>query len=232
MITAKILHQIAHRTHVHNVFNDFLQMCVSAFCFGKDEENYNECAKRYDKEQIKLFGDALGALMLDYTDKVDTSGSWDDVIGSLYEELELSNPRTGQFFTPKSICDLMAKMTDSGLKEGTVNDPSSGSSRNLVAHSRLNINNRYNFTYIAQDLDVRCCLMSVINMVIFGMKGYVIHCDTIQMKAYKGWRIFLPETGFGVVPLTEYQCMQILTDQSEIKEEEKIEFTNQQLSLF
>jgi type I restriction-modification system DNA methylase subunit len=228
MKTTSILQQISNQMHIHNVFDDFLNMTVSAFSMNRDEERYLKCSKKYNENQIKLFGDTLGALFLDY-ESVSSDGEWDDIIGKIFEELLLSNAKTGQFFTPKSLCDLMAAITQSDIKEGTINDPSSGSSRNLIAHSRLDLNNRFNFTYIAQDLDERCCLMSVINFVMYGLKGYVIHCDTLSMEIYKGWRIFMPETGLFVVPISIEDCEQILTKKTDDKPEIQI---NKQLTLF
>jgi type I restriction-modification system DNA methylase subunit len=231
MKTIKQLQQITNRHHIHNVFDDFLQMTVSAYCIGKDEENYKQSAKRYNEEEIKKFGDCLGALILDYQNESNATSNWNDVIGTIFEELQLTNSNTGQFFTPKSLCDLMAKITESDIKEGTVNDPSCGSARNLVAHARLEPNNRFNFFYVGQDLDLRCCLMSVINLVMYGMKGIIIHSNTLTMEIYKGWRVFLPETGMFVVPLNKEQCMSYLTEQKQEKEK-IIQINNEQLKLF
>jgi type I restriction-modification system DNA methylase subunit len=231
MKTIKALEKIASNQHIHNVFDDFLQMTVSAFCMKKDEENYLNRAKKYNESQIQMFSEALACLFEDYENQSDGDGGWNDIIGNCFEELLLSNAKTGQFFTPKTLCDLMAQLTQSDLTEGTVNDPSSGSSRNLIAHSRLNKDNRFNFFYVAQDLDIRCCLMSVINYVMYGMKGIIIHSNTLTMEIYKGWRVYLPETGLFVVPLTKNECISYLIEQK--KEPEKIiEISNEQLKLF
>lgn len=220
MQTIPLLKKIAYSQHLHNVFDDFINMSVAAFSMGRDEQRYEERAKRYSEEQKKLFGEALGSLMIDYESN-SKAGEWTDCIGRIFEELGLSNARTGQFFTPESVCNLIANLTHSDVKSGTVNDPSTGSSRSLVAHSRINPLNRFNFTYIGQDLDERCCLMSVINFVMYGMKGIVIHGDTLKMEFYKGWRIYMPETGLMVKPLTAQQCAEYLTYTTEKQIEEQ-----------
>ena len=220
MQTVAILKKIAYSQHLHNVFDDFINMSVAAFSMGRDEQRYEERAKRYSEQEKKLFGEALGALVMDYESN-SKEGEWTDCIGRIFEELGLSNARTGQFFTPESVCNLIANLTHSEVKSGTVNDPSTGSSRNLVAHSRINPLNRFNFTYIGQDLDERCCLMSVINFVMYGMKGIIIHGDTLKMEFYKGWRIYMPETGLMVKPLTAQQCAEYLTYTTEKQIEEQ-----------
>jgi hypothetical protein len=73
--------------------------------------------------------------------------------------------------------------------------------------------------------------MSVINYVMYGMKGIIIHSNILTMEIYKGWRVYLPETGLFVVPLTKNECISYLIEQK--KEPEKIiEISNEQLKLF
>jgi len=114
----------------------------------------------------------------------------------------------GQFFTPVSLCNLMAMFTNDD-REGermSVNDPSCGSARNLIAHAMKSPNNRFKFTYVAQDLDKRCCLMSVLNYVMFGMSGVVIHMNCLSLEIYGGWRIWMPKTLLGVHPMSIEEC--------------------------
>ncbi len=116
----------------------------------------------------------------------------------------------GQFFTPVEVCQMMAQITAKDNSGETIADPTCGSSRCLIAHSRTKPNNRLNCFYYGMDLDSRCVNMSVLNFVMFGMKGVVIHMDTLANKIYGGYRIFLPETGLFVKPLTVNECAQYL----------------------
>ena len=238
METFKALEKIAYRHYLTQVFEDFLHMTVSAFSLGQDEKRYNDAASKYNDDERKLFGAALGAMMLDYDKASDDTGKWDDILGKVFEEINSKSNASnrGQFFTPVHLCDLMAQMINQDAI-GTISDPTCGSSRNLIAHSRLKPENRINCTYYGFDLDIRCCLMSVINYVIYGMKGYVIHMNTLSMDIYGGWRIWMPETGMCVTPLTVAQCWDVVAvKQVEEKQEIKpikagIE-VGQQLTLF
>lgn len=228
METLKILNKIAYRVNINKVFSDFIQIVVSSFCNGLDEKNYEDAIKNYNDEEKKLFSEAFGTLILDYDKISSKDGTWGDIIGNIFEEVNSKHTASynGQFFTPLSICNLMAEMHRD--KEGeTVNDPSCGSSRNLIAHSRLNHNNRFDFFYSGYDIDYRCCLMSVINFLMYGLKGVIIHCDTLSLEIYKGWRIYLPETGLFVQPLTAQECRHYIYT---VKEEKQI--INEQLKLF
>ena len=223
MLFEKEIQKISNRHHTSKVFDDFLQMAVCAYSLKRSEDIYLERAQKYNEEEIKGFANALGALILDH-ERTNTT-EWNDYLGRYFELHGQYNAKTGQFFTPVSLCNLIAQITDNGASEGTVNDPSCGSSRNLIAHAWLNPLNRYKFFYFGQDLDERCCLMSVLNFVMFGMKGVIIHMNTISLEIYKGWRIFLPETGMGVRPLSVNECKEYIFEK---KEEEKLIIPQQQ----
>lgn len=209
----KILEDIAYRHNLTQVFDDFLQMTVCAFSMGRMEDRYKEVIAKYDKDQVEKFGHALGALVMDYQE-VATEGGWDDYLGNYFMDISSKSQVSGlgQFFTPVALCKMMALMTeDEPAKESiSVCDPTCGSSRNLIAHSRLDPLNRFNTFYYGMDQDQRCVLMSVIHYVLYGMKGVVIYMNTLSMEVYSGYRIFLPETGMFVKPLTEAECLSYL----------------------
>lgn len=231
MSFAKTLNKITDKHHTSKVFDDFLQMSVCAFSLGKSEDLYIERSKHYDAEELKRFGDALGALILEH-EKTNGNG-WKDHLGNYFEEFGQFNARMGQFFTPVTICNLMSKIVEPTKEEArkTVNDPSCGSSRNLIAHAQIKPQNRMNFFYIGQDLDKRCCLMSVLNFVMFGMSGVIIHMNCLTLEIYGGWRIYMPETMLGVRPLSVDECKSFLFINSISEEEQKPE-KGEQLKLF
>ena len=227
---AKALNSISSRHHTSQVFDDFLQMAVCAYSMGRSEELYLDIAKKYNQEEIKGIGESLGALISEH-EKQNNPGEWKDFLGNYFEEFGQNNSKMGQFFTPVSICNLMADFTNDEKKEfrQTVNDPSCGSSRNLIAHSMKNPLNRFNYFYIGQDLDKRCCLMSVLNFVMFGMSGVVIYMNCLSLEIYGGWRIWMPETLLGVQPLSVEECRQFLhVKEDQIIVEEKIKISKQE----
>jgi hypothetical protein len=206
--TLSLLQDLSGKYGMSKVFSDFLELSVAAFGCGNLEDDYFKSIKGYSKDELLIFNEAFGSLVLDYEESVLSEGSWKDCIGNLYEEIGMSNPRTGQFFTPESICNLMAELVIDEEDSRTVNDPSAGSSRNLVAHSRLNPKNRFKYTYYAQDLDFRCVLMSVLNFVFHGLSGYIVHQNTLSLETFSGYKVYLPETGLGVRKMTESELNQ------------------------
>jgi len=243
MLFSKELEKIAYRHQLVRVFDDFMQMAICAFSYGKMEDRYAELCKGYNAEEIKLFGNTLGAMVMDYEKASDTTGIWGDILGRFFEETNSSRQASamGQFFTPESVCDMMARVTASHDVAGqsfTVNDPSCGSGRNLIAHSRLDPENRTRCFYTACDLDSRCVNMTTLNFVMYGMRGVVIHMNTLSLEIYSGYRVYLPETGLGIQPLNADECRRFVfghkdtEPQIQPEVQELPQQTGQQLKLF
>jgi type I restriction enzyme M protein len=233
----KALQKISNRHNFSNVFDDFMTMAICAYSFGKMEDLYVKTISKYSADEIPLFGQALGEMINEYDNNMNDEGDWKDILGKVFEETNSSftASNNGQFFTPHSLCNLMANLICSkeACEENIyVNDCSSGSGRNLIAHSRLHPLNRFRAFYVAQDLDERCVNMSVLNFVMFGLKGIVIHMNTLSMEIFKGYRIYLADTMMGIKPLTVDECKRfIITEKAE--EPNIINVTNnKQLSLF
>ena len=132
------------------------------------------------------------ALTFQWLDDVATAmerGEWLDVFVILYEEMYLSRgkaSRTGQFFTPQSVSDLVAQIgTQKAEDHGTVNDCAAGSGRLLLAHymekSKLDHKAGRRFEYVAQDNDPIACKMCALNLMVHGMYGRVECRDTLRM---------------------------------------------------
>ena len=80
-------------------------------------------------------------------------------------------------------------MSQISIKEdnrGVVNDPTCGSSRTLLAaHCRSN----GNLICIGQDLDLTSCQMSVLNFWSHGVRGCILHQNTLTLECYQAWRV-------------------------------------------
>lgn len=118
-----------------------------------------------------------------------------DLFGQLYEQMFLLKSKAsanGQFFTPDSICRLMADMTDAGVEEKVshigpvrVNDPTCGSARTLLAHFMDNTREDHAlagmYYYEAADIDLPTCKMAACNMMIHGLQGKVVCQDQLLL---------------------------------------------------
>ena len=115
---------------------------------------------------------------------------WCDPFGSLYEEKVKSGYKAsnmGQFFTPESLCDAMAKLTGNG--DGTfVYDPACGSGRLPLAMWGQMDKDRFRY-FVLGDIDPMSCKMSAVNMMLHGMFGIVERRDALSMEFFGGYII-------------------------------------------
>ena len=118
-----------------------------------------------------------------------------DLFGQLYEQMFLLKSKAssnGQFFTPDSLCRLMADITDADVEEKIskrgfvmVNDPACGSARTLLAHFMKKTHDNRDLSglyyYEAADIDLPTCKMAACNMMIHGMQGRVVCQDQLSL---------------------------------------------------
>jgi len=210
----KIFNQIAYRHDFMKVFDDFLTLTICALSMGRMETLYLDTIKEYSKEEISLFGNLLGALIIEYEKRASIEGAWYEGLGDFFMEntSKFGQDARGQFFTPDTICNFMAMVTagEDGLSERQIIDPACGSGRMLIAFDRTDVKNRFENFYVACDIDNRCVKMCAINMFLYGLKGVVIHMDSLSQKIWMGYRVFLADSGIGIIPLDKHECIPYL----------------------
>lgn len=149
---------------------------------------------KYTQEQVVRMGVALALLV-----QIFETEPFDDVLGKLYMEFALGNPDSGQFFTPYSLCKLMAQMQMSGIGEKvaekgfiTVNEPACGAGAMIIALAECMKEQEFNpqtqLHVIAQDIDIRAVHMAYIQFSLLGIPAVVYHGDTLSMKTWSAWR--------------------------------------------
>lgn len=177
------------------VFADFLRMAAAALSGGRAEDVYMEAVKRYlDPDGgergcdriARLFGRVVGWYTLN---------PFGDLLGDVFQG-GVTFGEHGQFFTPASLCDTMARMTFVPPADGQpplrVADPACGSGRTLLAFARLHPAGYY----FGTDVDGRCADMAAINLALAGCRGAVVHGNTLAMTARGGWRVGFDGVGF------------------------------------
>lgn len=148
-------------------------MTVCALSGGRMEAEYLEVAKRYSdgpkgRRAIDAFPEAFGNLVqaMEKTRK--------DILGDIFEGA-IARGENGQFFTPETICQLMARMTmEAGATR--VCDPCVGSGRNLLAAADVNPHAEF----YGQDVDLRCVRMTTINLAFRNLYGWIIWGDSLK----------------------------------------------------
>ena len=172
-----------------DAFCDFIISLFSTDSY-KPEGFKPDVAIQENEDYMVLVG--LWAGMV--SDEMEKGNSF-DLFGQLYEQMFLLKSKAssnGQFFTPDSLCRLMADITDHVNEENDtkngfiwVNDPACGSARTLLAHfmAKTSIDHALagRYFYEAADIDLTTCKMAACNMMIHGMQGKVVCQDQLAL---------------------------------------------------
>lgn len=174
----ELLLSFASKYRLQNVFQDFLGMCLCAFCInpltGKSyyEDEYLMYIQKYDAAHQKLFPELLALLVLEMENSV-SNGISKDVLGEVYQEL-FYQARSGQFFTPEHITDMMANISGQTTDETlSIIDPCCGSGRMLLSSAKV-MGKHHRFFGI--DIDLVCVQMTAINLFLNGIFQAEVMC--------------------------------------------------------
>jgi type I restriction enzyme M protein len=204
-----MLEGLARHRRFMEVYDDLLTIQLCCLAMQTEEELYLETIARYDQQVVREEWPAvIGYLWRLYQYHLERGDGWYDPLGMIFEEYTSRRgaSQMGQFFTPPGVCDLMASIAATSHSGTWVNDPSAGSGRNLLAHIGLDPAHRLQCRYLGQDLDRMCVKMTALNLAMHGMSGYSIHCNTLTLEVFGGWRVYLAETGLGVRKLSVEQA--------------------------
>ena len=187
----KTLNHIKASKSPYEVFNDWLVMTAAALYSWKNdqavENEYTETAEQYKKEELEKHGQLL-EITVDALEKTEK-----DFLGEVFTELNLTNKRGGQFFTPYNVSLMMARMIigSNELPAGRVckvNDPTCGAGGMLVAGAMVMKERGFDFQnnafFVGQDIDARCARMTYIQLSLLGVPAVVYHMNTLTMQEY------------------------------------------------
>ena len=195
----KMMREVAYRHGVGKVFTDFLALSAIAVSNAVDLRFQEERGKRYleiisayDRKEVDLFPKMLGELTM----ALETEMT--DVLGQVYMELELGSKRSGQFFTPMHICQLMARIALNGVDEKikekgyiTVQEPTAGGGAMIIALAeemkRLGYNYQKQMLVVATDIDIKAVHMCYLQLSFLGIPAVVYHGDSLSLKMFSEW---------------------------------------------
>lgn len=193
----KTFRRLTHRHRPFDIWRDFVVMLACSLSNAVDkmhwderESRYLKIIQRYNKEEQQAFPEltAHTVMALD-------SNTEQDFLGSIFMELGLWNDSGGQFFTPYSICELMAKITMFDVEDRiktngviTIHDPCCGAGATIIAGfhearrrlDKIGWNAQSHVLAIAQDIDETAALMCYIQLSLLGISGYVKIGDSIS----------------------------------------------------
>lgn len=199
----KILENLRYKHGIRELFADWVEIAAHAIhqepyhlglvmpdeAFHEVEEKYLEAVKKYDREELDAFAELLGITKMALTD------STEDFLGQLYMQLEISQDRSGEFFTPFPVSVMMAKMTlgdvsDLLSEKGfiTLAEPACGAGGMLIAAAKVIQEAGYHpsesLFFEATDVSKLCADMAYLQTSILGLPGIVRHGNTLSMDTW------------------------------------------------
>ena len=190
-----ILQSLDKSKNIQTVFRDFLSLSTYSlaqpFYRSPDiEKRYNLIIKDYTKEQAVEFSKLL-AFLIEALEK-----QHQDFLGQIFMELGFGNAKKGQFFTPYSVCKLMAEINFSDFEYKlsqknfiTLSEPCCGSGGIIIALAETMKNKGYNYQHQlfveAIDIDEICFKMTYIQLSLLGIPAKVIRGDTLNMRYFE-----------------------------------------------
>lgn len=133
-------------------------------------------AKQRNEDMFSLLADWF----VQVTEEMEGGQGFLDWFGAVYEEMFKGKSKAsalGQFYTPESICQMMARIVKPD--GGSCNDCACGSGRTLLAAFAENDKTKFQW-YEAGDIDYTSCKMCALNFMIHGMIGEVKRQDALM----------------------------------------------------
>jgi hypothetical protein len=201
---AKLMRGLAGRHDLWRIFSDFVEMAACSIANACDRGNpqatqrearYMEIVKAYSRDDLEAFPQMLAHLTM----ALECGPG--DVLGELFMELELGSKWHGQFFTPYSVCQLMARLTLGDPetlrakveRQGfvTANEPACGGGAMLIAMAEAmqeaGINYQQRLHVTAQDLDLKAVHMAYVQLSLLHVPAYVIHGNSLMVEQRSVW---------------------------------------------
>lgn len=210
----KLLEPMARSRRMHEVFTDFIAMAARAVSnrfdrgnFERREAEYLQIAERYNGEELRRFAQALGALHMG----LGTAGigvhtgdpgeiNFRDLLGETYMALDLGNASAGQFFTPSSVCRLMARLTididavrQIVASKGfiTVHEPAVGGGATIIHYAEVLRDAGFDHTgcmhAVVVDVSDAAVNMAYLQLSLLGIPAVVLHGNSLTMEFRSTW---------------------------------------------
>ena len=147
------------------------------------EGEYGSVMKRYDNN-VQAFATCM-AITVKALDS-----RREEFLGRVHEEIGAANTRNGQFFTPPSVANVMARVTtpDVDYTPGepvVLNDPACGASVTLIAGAEALLGRgipQRDILVDAGDIDLRALDMSYVELSLLGYAAVIRHENALTRE--------------------------------------------------
>ncbi|RYG33746.1 SAM-dependent DNA methyltransferase [bacterium] len=181
----------SHRSGME-VLGCFGIMAACALSFGTREEQYLAEVGRWKRDEVYAFSQAFG----EYCDELTASGSlFEDRLGPLLMDRRANGDRQwrGEFHTPWSLCQMMARMTLPEPPEDRpleVLEPAAGTGAMVLAIAEALKDKGFGLLQMRAtlvEIDADACRLAYVQLTINGIPCRVIHGNSISQAVWDEW---------------------------------------------
>lgn len=202
----KKIKELSKTRRTAKVLEDFL--CCSAITISNsiDKKNWNEREELYLKciNQYKRFERfKISSIFANLVCALDASATIlepSDILGKIFENLDMQDYSKAQILTPEHISDFMAKLIINGnnikehiVKNGFISlyEPCSGTGRMTLSFikefARLGYNYCKQLFIVAEDIDIICVYCTYIQLSLYGIPAIVYHKNSLSEETFSTW---------------------------------------------
>ena len=177
-----------------DIFRDVISLTVyiiQVFLIGNKNyiEDLDTVLKKYNESEKVMLQNLAYKLINIYKNQKEPV----DILGEVFNQLNMSNVKTGQFFTPTHISKAIAKITgideDAIKKNGytRIHEPSCGAGGIILAYAKeiqaIGYDTYRNMLVQCWDIDRNCALMTYIQLSMYDIPAEVICGDILAYKS-------------------------------------------------
>ena len=189
----EIIRDIARRRGaLVTVLADFCRMAACALAAQTREAEYLAVAARYTRDELGLFSKGLASLVAEMERR-----PFEDVLGPFYLMVasKATQDARGEFYTPRPISQLMARMLldAHAVKEGNravaVCEPACGAGGMVLALGELLAPDHVDILRVTCcDLNPVAADMCYINTTLWGIPAEIVWGDTLRTSVHGRWK--------------------------------------------
>ncbi len=164
---------------------------INAFMLGKEKslKDFNKIIKNYTLEEQKQ----IIVILLQLAQLYDKYyGQYEDILGNIFNQLNIENKNISQFFTPTHISNLITKIVEIDenkiSKKGflTLYEPACGSGGMILSYAKTLKEKGYNPSNVlyveAWDIDILCTYMTFLQLAMYDIPAKVVNGNTLTLK--------------------------------------------------
>lgn len=197
----KLFEKLRYRHSAMTAYSDFVAMSAIALSnsvnFNQDRENeYLRIIKKYSKDEQEVFLNLFAELVKQMQKDAEGTPRYRDVLGELFQALNINDEWKGQFFTPQDVSDLMGEVIGLDKLEelisergyATVLEPCIGGGSLILglinAMFAKGLNPCKQLVITAYDLDIRCVHMAYIQLSLAGVPAIIQQRNSLSGETY------------------------------------------------